>query len=75
MSKSKSITELVNELQAENEALKRLDRLANQYTKQEFGYSVKELHIIIQQKEFYERKVKERAVAKQGLQQGNERGE
>ncbi len=47
MSKTKSITDLVTELQQENESLRSLSRLANQYTRQEFGYSVRELHEII----------------------------
>lgn len=54
-SKSKSITELVNDLQQENESLKRLEKIANQYTKLEFGYSVKELHQIIEKFSCYER--------------------
>ena len=37
MSKTKSITDLVQELQQENESLKGLEKLANQYCKQEFG--------------------------------------
>ena len=60
MSKTKSITDLVQELQQENESLKGLKKLANQYCKQEFGYTVKELHNIIRKHEAYERKVKER---------------
>lgn len=48
--------------------LKRLDKLAQQYCKQEFGYTVKELHNIIQKHEAYERKVKEREASQQGQQ-------
>ena len=48
MSKTKSITDLVTDLQQENESLKNLSRLANQYTRQEFGFSVRELHEIIE---------------------------
>ncbi len=68
MSKTKSITDLVLELQQENESLKKLDKLAQQYCKQEFGYTVKELHNIIQKHEAYERKVKEREASQQGQQ-------
>lgn len=75
MSKAKTITELVTDLQAENESLKRLERLANSYTKQEFGYSIKELHLLLKKLEYYEKKAKERAAAKQGQQPGNERSE
>lgn len=55
---SKSITELVQDLQKENDSLKRLSKLANQYTKMEFGYSVKELHEIIRKCAFLEQKFK-----------------
>lgn len=68
MSKTKSITDLVQEVQQENESLKRLEKLANQYCKQEFGYTVKELHNIIQKQEAYERRMKERKSAQQGQQ-------
>ena len=66
MSKTKSITDLVQELQQENESLKGLEKLANQYCKQEFGYTVKELHNIIQKQEAYERRTKEREASQQG---------
>ncbi len=75
MSKSKSITDLVQELQQENESLKRLEKLANQYTKMEFGYSVKELHSIITKQELYEKRVKDREAVKQGQQITNEHSE
>ena len=75
MSRQRSISELVTELQDENESLKRLERLANTYTKQEFGYSIKELHLLLKKLEYYEKKAKERAAAKQGQQPGNERSE
>ena len=68
MSKTKSITDLVQELQQENESLKGLEKLANQYCKQEFGYNVKELHNIIQKQEAYERQMKEREASQQGQQ-------
>ena len=65
MSKTKSITDLGQELQDENKSLKGLSKLANQYTKMEFGYSVKELHDIIQTYHIYMRKLKEREEAQQ----------
>ena len=55
---NKSITELVQDLQNENDSLKRLSKLANQYTKMEFGYSVKELHELIRKCTFLEQKLK-----------------
>ena len=68
MSRTKSITDLVQEVQQENESLKGLEKLANQYCKQEFGNTVKELHNIIQKQEAYERRMKEREASQQGQQ-------
>lgn len=75
MSKSKSITDLVTELQQENESLKGLERLANQYTKMEFQCTVKELHDKLYRLEMYERKARERDAARQGQQAGTMRSE
>lgn len=66
MSKSKSISDLILEIQQENESLKKLEKLANQYCRQEFGYNVKELHQIIEKFQAYERKIQERTAAMQG---------
>jgi len=66
MSKSKSITELITELQEENEQSKYLTKLFNQAIKHEFGYSINELHTIIQKYKLQEKKFKEREVTKQG---------
>ena len=68
MSKAKSITELVTELQQRNEELERLDKLANQWTKAEFGFSVKDLHRELQKVPALERKVRELQQARQGQQ-------
>ena len=68
MSKTKSITDLVQELQRENESLKGLEKIANQYCRQEFGHTVKELHDIIRKQEAYERRMKEREASQQGQQ-------
>ncbi|SFQ35957.1 hypothetical protein SAMN02910358_01750 [Lachnospiraceae bacterium XBB1006] len=65
MSKTKSITELVEELQNENESLKMLAKLANQYCKSEFGYDVRQLHQLIEKFNAYERKQKEHMQNKQ----------
>ena len=54
---TKSISDLVMDLQKENEALKGLARIANQYCKQEFGYDVKAIHEIILKAELYDRRV------------------
>ena len=68
MSKTRSITDLVQELQQENESLKGLEKLANQYCKQEFGHTAKELHDIVRKQKAYERKMKEQAALQQGQQ-------
>lgn len=68
MSKTKSITDLVQELQQENESLKVLEKLAQQFCKQEFGHTIKELHDIIRKQEAYERKIREREASQQGQQ-------
>ncbi len=76
MSKKGTITDSINQilnLQKENEALKAsiktVNKIANQYTKTEFGYSVNELHEIVKSYESYKRRAKERDAAKQGQQQ------
>lgn len=43
-SKTKNITELIEQLQAENESAKNLKRLFDQAVKSEFGFDVKTLH-------------------------------
>lgn len=68
MSKTKSITDLVLDLQQENESLKGLKKLAQQFCKQEFGYTIEELHNIIRKQEAYERKIKEREASQQSQQ-------
>lgn len=60
MSKTKSITDYISELQRENESLKFLGKLATQYCKHEFGYTPKELHEIVKKHEFYQRKKMEK---------------
>lgn len=55
MSKVKSITTLIEELQTENEQLKKLGKLFNKACMDEFGYSVKELHQIIEKWKALER--------------------
>ncbi len=76
MSKSKSITDLVTELQQENERLKGLQQLFNTACKKEFGYDIKTIHVLIYKQEQYERKLAERrAAAQQGQQMPHERSE
>lgn len=61
MSKTRSINDLITELQAENESAKKLVKLFNQACKEEFGMNVAELHDCITKYEAYERKKKEQA--------------
>lgn len=69
MSKTKSISVLVSELQEENEQSKFLNKLFNQAVKHEFGYDVKELHKLIEKQELFEK----RKAEKQGQQTDTER--
>lgn len=71
MSKSKSISDLVTDLQRENESLQSLKKLFNQACKNEFGYDVKELHRIIEKNNILEKKHAEQ----QGQQPTNLRSE
>jgi hypothetical protein len=56
MSKTKSITELITELQEENNQAKFFYKQFEQAVKHEFNYSVNELHEIILKYKAYERK-------------------
>ena len=58
-SKTKSITELVTELQEENESLQTLKKLFNQACKSEFGYDVANIHSMITRLKLYEKKLEE----------------
>ena len=64
MSKTKSITDQILQLQKENERLVFLNSLFEKAVKKEFGYSIKELHQLILKQEAYER----RRAEKQGQQ-------
>lgn len=59
MRRAKSVSDLVKDLQRENESLQRLVKVANQYTKLEFGYTVKEIHELIRRVKLYEKKFPE----------------
>lgn len=63
-SKTKSISELVTELQQENESLKSLNKLFNQACKNEFGFDVKTIHQLLEKQRIYEQSKAE----KQGQQ-------
>ncbi|SNU06677.1 hypothetical protein SAMN06297422_10726 [Lachnospiraceae bacterium] len=63
---SKSISELVTQLQAESEQAKYFARLFNQAVKHEFGFSVNELHDFIMKYNLLEKKFEDREANKQG---------
>ena len=73
MSKTKSITEMVTELQRENEALQGLKKLFNRAVKDEFGYEPKKIHEMIKRCEMYDRKLQSNDNQRQGQQTSHER--
>ena len=75
MSRTKSISDLVTELQEENERLKGLQQLFNSACKKEFGFDIKTIHALINRQEQYERRIAERRAAQQGQQRPNELSE
>ncbi len=54
MSKAKSITQLVDALNKENERLKSLEKLFNRACKEEFGYDIRTLHKRLEMATLYE---------------------
>lgn len=68
MSKTKSITDLVTQLQKENEQAKFFYKLFEQAVKHEFNYSVDELHEIIFKFKAYESKYTTRDAQRQEKQ-------
>ena len=58
MSKTKSITEMIEELQRENEALQGLKKLFNKACKDEFGYEPKKIHEMLDRCKMYDTKMK-----------------
>lgn len=71
MSKSKSISDLVLQLQKENESLTKLKKSFNKICKDEFGYCIDDLHKIVEMHNDYE----QRRAEKQGREQTVERSE
>lgn len=62
MSKTKSISDLVTELQQENESLQSLKKLFNQACKNEFGYDVKTIHQKLEKLNLYEQRKAEKQI-------------
>lgn len=75
MSKAKSITEQIEEMQREVEALKGLKRAFNRVCKDEFGYEPKKIHEMLKRCEMYDRRMQNNAPQRQGNQGVNERSE
>lgn len=69
MSKSKSISSQVSELQKENDTLKNLKKLFYKACKDEFGYDVPVIHEMLDKQSRYEmRQAEKAAVAAQSNQ-------
>ena len=66
MSRPKSISDLVKDIQKENESLQRLAKIANSFCQKEFGYDMKELHEIVRLYEKNERKHNTNLPSQQG---------
>lgn len=54
MSKTKSLADLITDLQKENESLQFLKKLFNQACKSEFGYDVKTIRQMLEKQRLYE---------------------
>lgn len=57
---ARNISDLVTNLQKENDQLQHLNRLFNSACKTEFGYDVKGIHHIIEKQRTYEQRKAER---------------
>ncbi len=64
MAKTKSISDLVTDLQEENERLHFLEKLFHQACKKEFGYDIKTIHQMLEKQRLYDQRMAE----KQGQQ-------
>lgn len=60
MAKTQSIGDAILEIQNENARLKSLEKLFEKAVKEEFGYSIKQLHEIVKRQEYYEQRKAER---------------
>ena len=75
MSKKITITEQIEELQEENERLKGLQKLFEKAVKNEFGFSIKEVHKLISAQVRYQQQMNARQRTAQGQQSGSEQSE
>ena len=65
MSKPRSISDLVTELQKENDSLQYLRKLFNQAVKIEFKYDTRQLHEVIRKWELHEKRLTEKQAQQQ----------
>ena len=75
MAKTRSIQDLITQLQAEADEAKFLSRLFNQAVKHEFDYTVDELHDIILKYKAFEKKFRQQDATRQGQQLTVSQGE
>lgn len=75
MSKKISITEQIEELQEENERLKGLQKLFEKAVKDEFGFSVKEVHRMISAQVRYQQQKNASQRTTQGQRSESEQSE
>ena len=75
MSKKITITEQIEELQEENERLKGLQKLFEKAVKDEFGFSVKEVHKLISAHVRYQQQQNASQRTTQGPQSASEQSE
>lgn len=75
MSKKISITEQVEQLQEENAHLQGLQKLFEKAVKDEFGFSIKEVHMMIREQLRYQQKRAAGQRTTQGQQSTSEQSE
>ena len=75
MSKKFSITEQIEELQSENESLRSLHKLFEKAVKDEFGFSIKEVHRLISSQVRYQQQKNSSQRSLQGQQSSSEQDE
>ena len=75
MSKKVSITDQIKRLQEENERLKGLQKLFEKAVKDEFGFSVREVHKLVSAQVRYQQQKNASQNAAQGQQSASEQSE
>lgn len=75
MSKKISITEQIEQLQEENAHLQGLQKLFEKAVKDEFGFSIREIHMMIREQLRYQQKKAASQRTTQGQQSATEQSE